>query len=113
MADPPAAPSLPWRIASSTVMGLVGASVRTFMFGLNSTETHGLDNFLELLDKRKDIDKRERGLITGKRAVGLLLGLLLIVTLEVSNHICVYVRIPFLCHPLLSRPLNETHSQHR
>ena len=71
MAEPPAAPSLPWRIASSTVMGLVGASVRSFMYGLNSTEAHGLDGFIELLEKRRSIDRRERGLITGKRVINL------------------------------------------
>jgi len=31
---------------------------------MNSVEVHGLDNFLELLDKRKDIEGRERGLLT-------------------------------------------------
>lgn len=66
MTDPPAAPSLPWRIGSSAVMGVVGALTRTFMYGLNSTETHGLESFLEVLDKRKDVDQRERGLITGQ-----------------------------------------------
>ena len=71
MAETTAAPSLPWRIASSTVMGFVGASVRSFMYGLNSTEAHGLDGFLELLEKRKDTDKRERGLITGKNVIDL------------------------------------------
>ena len=66
MTDPPAAPSLPWRIGSSTVMGVVGTLTRAFMYGLNSTETHGLETFLEVLDKRKDVDQRERGLITGE-----------------------------------------------
>ena len=94
MADPPAEPSLPWRIASSTVMGLAGACVRAFMFGLNSTEAHGLDNFLELLGKRKDIDERDRGLITGKVVNASSVYVVLIISSEVSNHICVYVRIP-------------------
>lgn len=67
MADQFAAPSLPWRIGSSATMGIVGALTRSFMYGLNSMETHGLDSFLDLLDKRKDVDQRERGLITGKR----------------------------------------------
>ncbi len=31
---------------------------------MNSVEVHGLDNFLDLLDKRKDIEGRERGLLT-------------------------------------------------
>ena len=31
----------------------------------NHSEMHGLDEFLELLDKREDPKKRERGLITG------------------------------------------------
>ena len=34
--------------------------------GLNSVDVHGLDGFLKLLDRRKDIDSRERGLITGR-----------------------------------------------
>ena len=66
MTDTPAAPSLPWRIGSSAVMGVVGSLTRTFMYVLNSTETHGLESFLEVLDKRKDVDDRERGLITGQ-----------------------------------------------
>lgn len=36
------------------------------MFGANRTEVHGLDKFLEMLDRRKDPEGRERGLITGK-----------------------------------------------
>ena len=36
------------------------------MFGTNSTEIHGLDGFLKLLDERKDVEKRKRGLITSK-----------------------------------------------
>ena len=43
------------------------------MFGTNKTDVHGLDKFLALLDQRKDVDTRKRGLIT------------------VSNHISVYV----------------------
>ena len=68
MTDPPAPPSLPWRIGSSTVMGVVGSLTRAFMYGLNRTETHGLESFLEVLDNRKDVDQRERGLITGELA---------------------------------------------
>lgn len=63
--DSPPQPSLPWRVGSATVMGLVGSISRIFMFGANRTEVHGLDQFLELLDERRDIDGRERGLLTG------------------------------------------------
>ena len=31
----------------------------------NSTEVHGLDRFLRTLDRRKDPERRTRGLITG------------------------------------------------
>lgn len=31
----------------------------------NSTEVHGLERFLRTLDKRKDPERRTRGLITG------------------------------------------------
>lgn len=67
MADAPATPSLPWRVGSTTVMGVVGAMTRSFMYGLNSVETRGLDGFLELLDRRKAVDGRERGLLTSER----------------------------------------------
>lgn len=64
-ADSPDQPSLPWRVGSSLTMGLGGALSRVIMFGANSTEVHGLDRFLDLLDRRRDVTKRERGLITG------------------------------------------------
>ncbi len=64
MDDPPKSPSLPWRVSSSIVMGVSGFLTRIFYTGMNSVEVHGLDNFLELLDKRKDIEGRERGLLT-------------------------------------------------
>ncbi len=62
---PPAMPSLPWRFTSSVIMGLTGSLSRGFLYGLNRIEVVGLDRFLETLDKREDIDGRERGLITG------------------------------------------------
>ncbi|KAL8773809.1 MAG: hypothetical protein Q9194_004221 [Teloschistes cf. exilis] len=68
---PPQQPSLPWRIGAAMVTGFVGSTSRLFMFGANRTEVHGLDKFLETLDRRKDPESRERGLIT------------------VSNHTCV------------------------
>lgn len=63
--SPPTQPSLPWRIGSAIVMGFVGLNSRLFMFQANSTEVHGLDGFLRMLDRRKDPARRERGLITG------------------------------------------------
>lgn len=59
-------PSLPWRMGSSIVMGITGTLSRIFLLGANHTEFHGLDHFLELLDKRDDISARQRGLVTGK-----------------------------------------------
>lgn len=64
--EPPAQPSLPWRAASSVIMGVTGALSRTFLYACNTTETVGLDRFLELLDKRNDPNGREKGLITGR-----------------------------------------------
>ncbi|KAI1412927.1 acyltransferase [Hypoxylon sp. FL1857] len=57
-------PSLPWRMTSSIVMGLTAALSRGFLYGLNSVEVVGLERFLDILDKRKDVEKRQRGLIT-------------------------------------------------
>ena len=45
-------------------MGVAGAISRIFVHGASSTEVHGLDGFLELLDKRRDTDRRESGLLT-------------------------------------------------
>lgn len=65
--EQPAAPSGPWRAASSLTMGAVGLLCRGFLLGLSRTEAHGLDEFLGLLDERRDVAGRERGLITGMR----------------------------------------------
>jgi monolysocardiolipin acyltransferase len=47
-------------------MGLTGTLSKGFLYGLNYMEVIGLDRFLETLDKRKDVDGRERGLLTGE-----------------------------------------------
>ena len=65
----PHQPSLPWRTGSSLIMGFSGAISRIFIFGANRTDIHGLDSFLGLLDERRDISERQRGLITGKSSV--------------------------------------------
>ncbi|KAI1170370.1 acyltransferase [Nemania sp. FL0916] len=57
-------PRLPWRITSSLAMGLTASLSRIFLYGLNSVQVTGLERFLDILDKRKDVDKRQRGLIT-------------------------------------------------
>ncbi len=61
----PLQPSLPWRMTSSLVMGLTAALSKGFLYTFNSVEVTGLEGFLDVLDKRKDVEKRERGLITG------------------------------------------------
>jgi monolysocardiolipin acyltransferase len=58
------APSLAWRIGSSAIVGATGFLCRSFLAGASRLETHGLEAFLQLLDKRRDVDGRERGLIT-------------------------------------------------
>jgi monolysocardiolipin acyltransferase len=47
-------------------MGLTGTLSRGFLYGLNYMDVIGLDGFLETLNKRKDVEGRERGLLTGK-----------------------------------------------
>ncbi|KAI2626704.1 acyltransferase [Hypoxylon sp. NC1633] len=61
---PPHQPPLSWRVRSSMAMGFTSALFRAFLYGFNSVEVVGLERFLDVLDKRKDVDKRERGLIT-------------------------------------------------
>ncbi len=62
---PPQQPGLPWRIASSVVMGVTGLLSKGFIYGLNRVEVVGLDGFLRILDSRRDVEKRQRGLVTG------------------------------------------------
>lgn len=45
-------------------MGLTGSLSRVFLYSLNSVEVTGLQRFLDILDKREDADKRQRGLLT-------------------------------------------------
>jgi monolysocardiolipin acyltransferase len=61
----PSQPSLPWRTASSLIMGTVASLSRAFLFSLNNVEVLGLERFLNVLDKRADVESRNRGLITG------------------------------------------------
>jgi monolysocardiolipin acyltransferase len=63
--DELSAPSLPWRGASRLTITFVGAVSKCFLNLACSTKVHGLDNFTKLLDERRDISKRERGLLTG------------------------------------------------
>jgi monolysocardiolipin acyltransferase len=65
--SPPNQPSLPWRATSSFVIGVTAALSRSFLFGFSNTEVIGLDRFLEVIDERKDVAARDRGLLTGKR----------------------------------------------
>jgi monolysocardiolipin acyltransferase len=60
------APSLSWRIASTATIAFTGFFAKAFARVACTTEVHGLDEFLKLLDERKDVDGRQRGLITGK-----------------------------------------------
>lgn len=60
----PERPDLGSRAGSVLVMGAVGILVRSFMYGLSRPQVNGLDKFLELLDERRNVNERQRGLIT-------------------------------------------------
>jgi monolysocardiolipin acyltransferase len=47
-------------------MGAVGVLCRSFLLGASRLETHGMENFLELLDEREKVEGRQRGLVTGE-----------------------------------------------
>ncbi|KAF2836873.1 hypothetical protein M501DRAFT_1018746 [Patellaria atrata CBS 101060] len=70
--ESPATPSLPWRASSMAVMALTGILSRAFLYGLSRTEVDGLEGFLRVLDRRKDVKKRDRGLITVSNHVSVL-----------------------------------------
>jgi hypothetical protein len=56
-------------------MGLTGSLSRGFLYGLNYMEVIGLERFLETLDRRKDVEGRKKGLITGTRPVDVFIDL--------------------------------------
>jgi monolysocardiolipin acyltransferase len=60
-----AAPSLPWRAASRLTIALVGTASKIFLTLACTTNVVGLDGFTRLLDERRDVAKRDRGLLTG------------------------------------------------
>lgn len=47
----------------------VGALCRAFLFAASTTEVHGLESFVKLLDSRQDYTTRKRGLLTGISAI--------------------------------------------
>jgi hypothetical protein len=51
-------------------MGLTGLAVKAFLFGCNRTEIQGLEKFVRILDERKDVGGRKRGLLTGPFEIG-------------------------------------------
>lgn len=57
-------PRLPARMATAFVMAATGFISKSWLSIWNTTEVIGLDRFLEVLDSRRDISGRERGLIT-------------------------------------------------
>ncbi|KAI2638257.1 acyltransferase [Xylaria nigripes] len=69
---PPEQPALPWRMTSSLIMGLTASLSRVFIYSLNTVEVTGLQRFLDILDRREDINKRERGLITVSNHISIL-----------------------------------------
>ncbi|TKA73564.1 hypothetical protein B0A49_04092 [Cryomyces minteri] len=72
LAEAPATPSLLWRTVSACTCGVAGGLSRVFLFGASKTEVGGLDGFLDTLDQRKDVNGREKGLITVSNHVSVL-----------------------------------------
>ena len=104
-------PSALWRAWSSMTIVEIGALCRTFLFAANTTEVHGLESFMKLLDSRRDPITRKRGLITGIFTLFILLklqlGHLILTPVvfygTVSNHISVYVGTGYYSSLSLSR----------
>lgn len=61
-----------WRGTSAMVMGLTGTLSKTFLYGLNDLEVFGLDNFMQILESRRDPSQRQRGLITVSNHISVL-----------------------------------------
>ncbi|PHH52250.1 Lysophosphatidylcholine acyltransferase [Ceratocystis fimbriata CBS 114723] len=59
----PDLPTLPWRMASSAVIGAIGLVCKTYLYGLNNVKVTGMEHLLEKLDARR-ANRSERGLLT-------------------------------------------------
>ncbi|OXV09853.1 hypothetical protein Egran_02384 [Elaphomyces granulatus] len=57
-------PSALWRVWSSMTMFEIGALCRGFLLAARTAEVNGLESFVQLLDSRRDLSKRTRGLVT-------------------------------------------------
>ncbi|CAK7213970.1 Lyso-phosphatidylcholine acyltransferase [Sporothrix bragantina] len=68
----PQKPGALWRAASTFFMASTGMICRSFLYGFNNVEVVGLDSFLKLLDERKDVAARKRGLITVSNHISVL-----------------------------------------
>ena len=93
---PDSAPPSLWRLESSFVVGLTGTISRLFILGLNRIEVHGLDGFLKVLEQRKDVAERKKGLITGWAhhvPCVATVTLIDIATRSIKSHQCVRSRI--------------------
>lgn len=88
-------PGLGWRAASSALMGITGLLSRVFVHGGSSITVVGADPFCRLLDERRCVAARQRGLLTGAAysatAVVVQGRVADAQTTAVSNHISVYV----------------------
>lgn len=62
---PAAAPPLSWRIGSTATMAFIGLLCKGFLnVATSQTTVEGLEGFVDLLDRRRDVEGRTRGLIT-------------------------------------------------
>ena len=92
-------PSLQWRSASTATFAFIGSLAKSFLtVGVSASEVHGLDGFVKLLEEREDVEKRQKGLLTGTLSCYAQLDLALPL-------MPVQSRITFLCmHAQLERP---------
>lgn len=60
-------PSLRWRAGSTATLLFTGTLAKIFLNIGARADIHGLDGFVKLLDERRDIEGRERGLLTGTK----------------------------------------------
>ena len=84
-------PSLRWRYGSTATLLFTGTLAKIFLNVGARADVHGLDGFVKLLDERRDIEGRERGLLTGESDCSVHLGGTYTYDLcIVSNHLSVY-----------------------
>ncbi|KXG48429.1 Phospholipid/glycerol acyltransferase [Penicillium griseofulvum] len=99
------APSLPWRALSNTTMWGVAGLCRGFLSVFCHAECHGKEAFTELLDSRRDVSQRTRGLITVSNHISVPLSLFFTMGQVLPTHRSAHSTFGGLAQPAMTEAI--------